>query len=201
MTKACNRRARDLAFTQTYFVGRGIDIGAGGDPMGAHKDLFPLITEMDAWDLDQGDAQELDGLEPESYDLLVSSHALEHLADPVLALRRWLQVVKPGGYVVITVPDWGMYEKFRWPSQFGEGHLHRFCMVPADIAGDGPGRGMRRPQLHAITDVLRELTASGMEFDLERLMMVRDHFVPGDLRDQTMVGDSECAIELVLRRM
>lgn len=48
-------------------------------------DLFPL-----------GDA---------AYDLVLSSHVLEHLANPLKALREWRRIVAPGGFAVVIVPD------------------------------------------------------------------------------------------------
>ncbi len=38
-------------------------------------------------------------------DVVVSSHALEHLADPVAALHRWADLVRPGGCLIIAVPN------------------------------------------------------------------------------------------------
>lgn len=44
---------------------------------------------------------------PESFDAVFCQHALEHLspAEAVKALREFRRVLKPGGYVLATVPD------------------------------------------------------------------------------------------------
>ncbi len=39
-----------------------------------------------------------------SFDLLWSSHCLEHSFSPLLALREWLRVIKPGKYLAVSVP-------------------------------------------------------------------------------------------------
>jgi ubiquinone/menaquinone biosynthesis C-methylase UbiE len=41
----------------------------------------------------------------ESFDAVFCQHALEHLPDAVKALREFRRVLKPGGYVLATVPD------------------------------------------------------------------------------------------------
>jgi SAM-dependent methyltransferase len=46
-----------------------------------------------------------DTILPGSVDVIVSSHALEHLADPVAVLQRWSSLVGPGGCLVIAVPN------------------------------------------------------------------------------------------------
>ncbi len=40
----------------------------------------------------------------ESIDMLVASDVLEHLADDALAVRRWFEVTRPGGYALVCVP-------------------------------------------------------------------------------------------------
>jgi SAM-dependent methyltransferase len=39
-----------------------------------------------------------------SYDAVLSSHVLEHFADPLGALREWLRVLRPGGHLLCVVP-------------------------------------------------------------------------------------------------
>ena len=39
-----------------------------------------------------------------SIDFVISSHVIEHFYDPIQAIKEWLRVVKPGGYVYIIAP-------------------------------------------------------------------------------------------------
>lgn len=38
------------------------------------------------------------------YDFLLSSHTLEHVANPIAGLREWMRVVKDGGLLVLVLP-------------------------------------------------------------------------------------------------
>lgn len=40
-----------------------------------------------------------------SQDFVLSSHVFEHIPNPILALLEWQRVIKPGGYVVMVVPQ------------------------------------------------------------------------------------------------
>jgi len=39
-----------------------------------------------------------------SFDLIWSHHSMEHSFSPVYVLREWLRVLRPGGYLAVTVP-------------------------------------------------------------------------------------------------
>ena len=40
-----------------------------------------------------------------SYDFVVASHVLEHIANPLRALQEWKRVLRPGGALIILVPN------------------------------------------------------------------------------------------------
>lgn len=63
----------------------------------------------------------LDLLPPEAaFDCVTAWHSLEHLRNPVDALRRIGAVLNPGGTLVAAVPDWG-----GWPARLFRKHwLH-----------------------------------------------------------------------------
>ena len=50
------------------------------------------------------DAGELAGVREGVYDVVLHSHVLEHLANPLRALARWREVLRPGGHLVMVVP-------------------------------------------------------------------------------------------------
>jgi SAM-dependent methyltransferase len=51
------------------------------------------------------EAVALTGIADGSYDFLLSSHCLEHVANPLGALREWHRVTRPGGHLVLLLPD------------------------------------------------------------------------------------------------
>ena len=40
----------------------------------------------------------------EKYDFVLSSNVIEHIANPLKAVREWISVLKPGGQIVIVAP-------------------------------------------------------------------------------------------------
>lgn len=188
-SKAAERRRKDWHYTHQYFVGAGIDVGAGPDGLSKLRRFYPLITSVRDWDMEDGDAIDLEGIAPESLDFVSASHVLEHLDLPTGAVDRWLRVLKRGGHLIVTVPDSMMYERGQWPSRFGVGHIWRFTTDPRNV-----GDGMRH--VPAFLGNFRD------ESSIERLTVLREHFDPtlGLEVDQTM-GPAECAIEFVLRKL
>lgn len=51
------------------------------------------------------EASELSQIKNEKYDFLLSCHSLEHVANPIKALKRWNEVLKKGGKIVLVLPD------------------------------------------------------------------------------------------------
>lgn len=46
----------------------------------------------------------LEGLQDAAYDAVISSHVIEHLANPMRALEAWRRVTRPGGALVLVAP-------------------------------------------------------------------------------------------------
>jgi len=51
------------------------------------------------------DAVDLGNIRDNAYEFVLSSHSLEHVANPVKALKEWVRVVKNDGYILLVVPD------------------------------------------------------------------------------------------------
>ena len=184
-SKAAKRRMHQPAFLTRYFVGDGLDIGAGPDGLSRYVGVFPLMRSVRDWDVADGDAQYLKGVPDESVDFVHSSHCLEHMRLPLTAAYEWLRVLRPGGHLIVTVPEMEMYERGHWPSAFNPDHKWRFTA---------------KNTLADAVDV-RWLLMQLEGTELERFEVLREFFRPDDPSDQTMGPVAECAIEFVLRKL
>lgn len=61
--------------------------------------------------------------EEDSFDCIIARHILEHVDDPISVLRQWYRVIKPGGYIIVAVPD---IEIFSLSVVCNIEHLHAF---------------------------------------------------------------------------
>jgi SAM-dependent methyltransferase len=52
------------------------------------------------------DASNLSSIADHTYDFILSSHNLEHFANPIKALEEWKRVTRPGGGLIIVLPDY-----------------------------------------------------------------------------------------------
>ena len=52
------------------------------------------------------DGSDLGVVPDQSYDLLLSSHNLEHFANPVKALKEWQRITVPEGLFILVLPDY-----------------------------------------------------------------------------------------------
>jgi len=117
--KARSRREKKNFFN-LYCNGNGLDIGYGGDT---------LTKDCEGFDIEDGDAHYIKKVINNKYDYVYSSHLLEHLDDPVVALKNWWKVLKKDGYLILYVPDRDLYEKKKTlPSRFSLDHKHYFTL-------------------------------------------------------------------------
>jgi SAM-dependent methyltransferase len=52
-----------------------------------------------------GEGSDLSNVETRSYDFVLSCHSLEHVANPLKALCEWKRILKPGGFLILAVPN------------------------------------------------------------------------------------------------
>ena len=53
----------------------------------------------------QGSADDLSEFQDNTVAAIISRHSLEHLLDPIAALREWHRVLVPNGLAIIVLPD------------------------------------------------------------------------------------------------
>ena len=105
---------------------RALELGGPSEVFGA-RGVFPVyprlavldildFAEDTLWSVAQsalvlppgerkiGEAGDLSNLADGTYDAILASHVIEHIADGLTALREWRRVVKPQGFVVLVVP-------------------------------------------------------------------------------------------------
>jgi len=51
------------------------------------------------------EGSDLSLLKDNQFDFLLSSHSLEHIANPLKAIKEWLRIIKKDGYIIIVVPE------------------------------------------------------------------------------------------------
>src|SRR5688572_5302776 len=128
LSKSIQRRMHDSNFIRRYFVGNGVDIGGKPDPLALYSEFFPLMKSVKTWDLEDGDAQFMEGVGDNSLDFISSSHCLEHLHDPFEALKNWVRIVRPGGFITFLIPDEDLFEQGQFPSTFNLDHKWTFTI-------------------------------------------------------------------------
>jgi SAM-dependent methyltransferase len=113
------------ALAAAFLTGNGLELGAGNRPwpIPPHtkchygdlldktglehyfKDCDPVYDgTLDGF----VDAQTLTGVHSGNLDFVISAHVIEHLADPIGAIRESIRVLRPGGIHLLAVPDMQM---------------------------------------------------------------------------------------------
>jgi SAM-dependent methyltransferase len=188
-SKSISRRLADSNFINRYFVGNGVDIGGKPDPLILYRQLFSQMKNVKTWDWEDGDAQIMAGVSDGQFNFVHSSHCLEHLVDPHAGLKNWLRIVRPGGYLIITVPDEDLYEQGVFPSTFNRDHKWTFTIFKQK---SWSGQSIN------ILDLVCEL---GEEAELVRLEQLSATYRFDYPRyDQTLTPVGECGIEFVIRK-
>jgi SAM-dependent methyltransferase len=109
-------------FELSMLEGSGIDIGCGSDP------VTPRVRRFDVAD---GDANDITRYVKDQFDFVFSSHCLEDMRNPAVAIQQWWELVKPGGVLFLIVPDEDLYEQGVFPSRFNGSHRATFAVSKA----------------------------------------------------------------------
>jgi SAM-dependent methyltransferase len=188
-SKSITRRLADHNFQRRYFVGKGVDIGGKPDPLSLYTHVFDHMTEVRIWDKEDGDAQYMNGVPDEQFDFVHSSHCLEHLVDPLVGLKNWLRVTRPGGYIVVTVPDEDLYEQGVFPSTFNGDHKWTFAVCKHK---SWSSRSLN------VVDIVRELGPTAELVRVEQLSSGYRYDLPR--YDQSVSPVTEFSIEFIVRK-
>lgn len=111
-----------------YCSGTGLDLGCGGekireDAIGVDK-IRTEVTDV------VSSVRCLYWADDEVYDYVFSSHCLEDMEDTEGTLREWMRVIKPGGHLVLYMPNKRFYPNIGMPGANCD-HVHDF--EPADV--------------------------------------------------------------------
>jgi SAM-dependent methyltransferase len=151
---------------RAWFAGSVLDIGCGRDKIVPHARGF---------DQSDGDANTIDECLAERFDMVFSSHCLEHMHDPTDAIQRWWSLVANGGRMIVIVPDEDLYEQGVYPSRFNGDHKATFTLSKRRswssrsynllaMAGDLPAAKILRCELQD-----EGYDRKGMTFGVERV--------------------------------
>lgn len=114
-TAQCTQVTPQIEKVQQWLGKRkvGVEIGAFKYPIPGIRPIYvdkyasfanePCLADY------QGEAVALP-FKSSALDYVVSSHVLEHVANPVEALLEWYRVLRPGGIIYLIVPD----RRFTW---------------------------------------------------------------------------------------
>lgn len=194
-TKADNRRkAEPISSFNWVDILQGkkcIDIGCGDNPIS-----FPQM-DVTPFEMVDGDARYLDRYFPENtFDVINASQVIEDFDSIPEALGNIVKCLKPGGVLVITVPDFTLYEQLNWPPIFNCGHKNTFSLhLKGSPAGDNHWLVGGERWNHMMSGI-------GLTPQLIRLVDTNyDYSLLGSNEDQTLPFEEgvECFIEMVYR--
>jgi SAM-dependent methyltransferase len=94
---------------ERWALGRGLDIGCGAASV--------LPGRVDTVDFDPRWRSQVDffsscdaiPVNDAHYDFAAASHVLEHLRNPIAALHEWSRILRPGGKLILFLPDCRLY--------------------------------------------------------------------------------------------
>lgn len=114
--KKVSETSKCRASLAPFCIGDGMDIGFGGDPIVPHAICMDMLEAYARYESHSqhlhGDAANLHWFRDECLDFIYSSHVLEDFHDTRVVLDEWLRVLKPGGHLVLYLPDEQTYRAY-----------------------------------------------------------------------------------------
>lgn len=129
-TTTISETSKCRATLARFCEGDGVDIGFGGDPIVPSAIAMDLPERYASYKKNpqhlHGDAADLRWFRDESLDYVFSSHVLEDFEDTGAVVREWLRVLRPGGRLVLFLPDEQTYRAHcrRNGKKPNEHHVH-----------------------------------------------------------------------------
>ena len=199
-SKSIYRRLSNPNFIINYFRGKGLDVGAGTDPLSNYIYLFPAIDSIRLWDVKDGDAEILETIPDNSYDFIHSSHCLEHLNNPLTGLFNWIRVIKPTGYLIVTVPDEDLYEQGQFPSTWSNEHKWTFTIFKKN---SWSSKSISLINFFSLLDEEFRNRNVGYTFQIEKIEILNYTYDRNKVRsDQTLTSlITESCIEFILQKV
>jgi predicted SAM-dependent methyltransferase len=111
------------AWVASYVLhGSGIEIGAAHVPVALPstvtvryvdrytleelRTLYPQLVNPNSVTIDiVADVEDLSSLPDESEDFVIANHVLEHTEDPIRTIKGFCRILRPGGHIVLAIPD------------------------------------------------------------------------------------------------
>lgn len=153
-----------------HLSGRGLEIGALHNPLripNASRVLYSdLLTPAQVEAMYPGsrqpdivsDSESFPTIDDGSLDFVVANHVLEHLTDPMRALREWHRILREGGVLYMAVPD----------KRFTFDHRRRrttLAHLEEDHASSLPPRERNRAHLLEWAEHVERLTPRTASYD------------------------------------
>lgn len=105
-----------------YVNGKVADIGCGGDKI-VPSAIGIDVRQLPTVDLLVDKIDKLSDKLPHDFDVIFSSHCLEHIDKDIETLRDWVTLLKSGGLVILYLPDVNYY------TQHNPDHVHNYTFA------------------------------------------------------------------------